>query len=210
MTKENFAFLAAGFAFGVLVGVGVFNAFQSSPLQRQQAPAQGGVPGPAGPMAPTQTGSMGGGNVAPMVAEINALKLRLQENPQDLQAAMRLAHLHHDAGMCDQAIIFYEKALQLAPDDSDLLTDEGICFRSVGQFDRALERFSQAQAADPDHWQSLFNTAVVLAFDLGEFDQALATVEPLRKMDPVPPRVNDLHDRIQERKAEAAAARDDP
>jgi tetratricopeptide (TPR) repeat protein len=145
-------------------------------------------------MAPTQTGA---GAEAPMVAEINELKRRLQENPQDLSAATRLANLHHDVQMWDQAAVFYEKAVALSPDDPDLLTDLGVCYRALDRFGDALEMFSRAQAADPDHWQSLFNTAVVAAFDLGEYDRALEALEPLERKVPPLPRVTELRQAVE-------------
>jgi tetratricopeptide (TPR) repeat protein len=205
MTKENLAFLAGGFAFGILVGVGLFNAFQSSPELRAQSQGQAAAPGPAGPGAPTQMGGPGANANAPMVAEINQLKLRLQAEPTDLAAAKRLAHLYHDVQMWDQAVIFYEKALALAPRDPDMLTDLGIAYRGQGRFDEALTKFAEARAVDADHWQSRFNEAVVLAFDKGDFDGALAALEPLSRMDPMPPRAAELIHAVEQARDQAAA-----
>jgi cytochrome c-type biogenesis protein CcmH/NrfG len=205
MTKENLAFLAGGFAFGILVGVGLFNAFQSGPDLGAAGQAPASVPRPAGPAAPTPMGGAGGSASAPMVAEINQLKLRLQQDPTDLKAATRLAHLHHDAQMWDQAVIFYKKAIELSPQDPDLHTDLGICYRGLGRFDEALARFAEARALNPAHWQSLFNSAVVLAFDQGDYDAALAALEPLSRMDPMPPRAAELLHAVQQARDQAAA-----
>jgi cytochrome c-type biogenesis protein CcmH/NrfG len=207
LKKENLIFLLGGFAFGVLVGIGVFNAYHTSPGLQQQVRGPAQVPAPAGPMAPTQTGSNA---EAPMVAEINALKRRLQENPNDLAAATRLANLHHDVQMWDQAVVFYEKAIALSPDDPDLLTDLGVCYRALQRFGDALEMFSRAQASDPDHWQSLFNAAVVAAFDLGDYDRALKTLEPLERKDPQPPRVPELRQAIVRAREEAGQGQGSP
>ena len=190
MKKENLAFLFGGFAFGVLVGVGLFSAFNSAP----GAPAAGmGAPAaalaPAGPMAPTQAGGGGG---APMVPEINALKRRLQENPGDVESAARLANIFHDAQMWDQAAMYYEMTVKLRPNDADVLTDLGICYRAMQRFDDALDSFTKARSVSPDHWQSLFNTAVVAAFDLGDHDRALEALRPLEGLKPIPPQVTEL------------------
>jgi tetratricopeptide (TPR) repeat protein len=120
-------------------------------------------------MAPTQ---MGQGGAAPMLQEINALKRALESDPDNVVTLVRLANLYHDAGMFQQAIGFYETAAEADPRNPDVLTDLGTCYQAIGANDEALLRFARAQQADPTHWQSLFNTAVVLAFSLGRFDEA--------------------------------------
>jgi tetratricopeptide (TPR) repeat protein len=197
LTKENLAFLAGGFAFGILAGVALFNALHSGPELDAPAAGPASVPQPAGPMAPTQVGGGGMDVNAPMVAEINELKRRLQEDPSNLEAATRLAHIFHDVEIWDQGAIYYEKAVELSPDDPDLLTDLGICYRGLQRFDDALAVFARARAANPDHWQSLFNTAVVAAFDLGDYDRAMEALEPLARMDPPPPQVLDLRQAVE-------------
>lgn len=201
MSKENLAFLFGGFAFGLLVGYGLFNAISVSP-DLAASGASGTVAAPAGPMAPTQTGP-GTNTAAPMVAEINALKSRLQEQPDDVRALVRLANIYHDVSMWEQAITFYERALELRPDDPDLLTDAGICFKGLGQFERALGLFDRAREAAPDHWKSLFNKVVVAGFDLGRFDVAEAALEQLEAMNPPPPRTDQLRHALDQRMADA-------
>lgn len=202
MKKENLAFLFGGFAFGVLVGVGLFSAFNSapgSPAAGISAPAS--IPAPAGPMAPTQAGGGGG---APMVPEINALKRKLQENPNDVQSATRLANMFHDAQMWDQAVMYYEMVVKQTPNDADVLTDLGICYRSMKRPEDALANFAKARSVNPNHWQSLFNTAVVAAFDLGDYDRALEALRPLEELNPVPPQVTDLKNAVLHAKEQTA------
>lgn len=197
MSKESLAFLFGGFAFGVLIGYGLFSAVSTTPdLDLTGGP--GSVGSPAGPMAPGQT-ALGAGGAAPMVAEINALKGRLQEKPEDVGALMRLANIYHDVSMWEQAITYYDRALELRPDDPDLLTDAGICFKRVGRFDHALELFDKAREVAPDHWQSLFNKVVVAGFDLDRFDLAVAAMEQLEAMNPPPPRTAQLRQALEQR-----------
>ena len=193
MTKENAAYLFGGFAFGILVGVALFSAFQSTPDLAPGGAAPVAAPSPAPPMG---QGAGAANDSAPMVGEINRLKRQLQQEPGNLPVITRLAHLHHDAQMWEQAIEFYDMALNLDPNNADLLTDQGICYRGMGRFDQALARFSRAQEVKPDHWQSLFNAAVVKAFDLSDYDGALEALDPLMKQDPPPPRVAELHQAV--------------
>ena len=157
-----------------------------------------GVAVPAGPMAPTQTGAGQSDGGAPMVAEINALKQRLQGNEKDVEALVRLANIHHDVGMWQQAIGYYERALVVQPGDPDLLTDMGICYRGTGSFDRAVELFAEAQELDPSHWPSLFNTVIVTGFDLGQFDRAMAALEAMEALEPQPPRLGELRHALEQ------------
>jgi tetratricopeptide (TPR) repeat protein len=172
--KDQVAFLVGGLAFGFLLGFAAYHTFWALPGTAEAA-AQSAPPRPAGPTAMTQAPpssppQAAGG--APMVAEIDALKRRFQENPKDLEAATRLAHLHHDVGMWREAIAFYARAIELSPQDPDLLTDKGVCHQEVGEFEQALRLFSRAQEVAPGHWQSLHNQAVVLGFRLGRYDEA--------------------------------------
>lgn len=174
MKREQVAFLLGGLAFGFLFGFATYHTFWALP-GKAEAAAQSAPPRPAGPTAMSQTAPApappsGGG--APMVAEIDALKRRLQDNPKDLEAATRLAHLHHDVGMSREAIAFYARAIELSPQDPDLLTDKGVCHQEVAEFEEALRLFVRAQEVAPGHWQSLYNQAVVLGFRLGRYDDA--------------------------------------
>ncbi len=175
MKRDQVAFLLGGLAFGFLFGFATHHTFWALP-GKAEAAAQSSPPRPAGPTAMTQTppDPAPQGRGAPMVEEIDALKRRLQENPSDLAAATRLAHLHHDVRMFRQAIEFYARAIELSPKDPDLLTDKGVCHQELGEFEEALRLFSRAQEAAPGHWQSLYNQAVVLGFRLGRHDDAQA------------------------------------
>ena len=44
-----------------------------------------------------------------------------------------------------------------------------------------------AQKADPNHWKSLFNTAIVAGFDLGRLDLADKAVARLEQINPAAP-----------------------
>jgi Tfp pilus assembly protein PilF len=145
-----------------------------------------------GPAAATQTA--GGG--APMMAEINALKERVQKNPKDAQAWSRLANIYQDAGMFEPSIEFYRRAIELVPNNADLLTDMGICYQGLKQFDKALEILERAQTADPAHWQSLYNIVVVAGLEMGRFDRADAALARLQQIHPDAPNLDQLREAL--------------
>jgi Tfp pilus assembly protein PilF len=152
-----------------------------------------------GPAAPTQTlgggGGVGGG-AAPMTAEINALKERVQKDPNDVAAWTRLANLFQDAGMFEPAIEIYQRAVKLAPNDANLLTDLGICYQETKQFDKALEHLERAQKADPANWQSLYNIVVVAGLEMRRFDRADAAMARLQQIRPDAPNLAQLRDAL--------------
>lgn len=207
MKREQAAYLLGGIAFGMLLGFGVFQVVSQGPHGVPPVADQG-IPSPAGPLSPTQTGpsgsppqDMGGG--APMMQEIESLRRAVQEHPDDAASWGRLANLYHDAGMYPQAAKFYEKALALEPGSADVLTDLGICYQAVGRYDEALDMFRRAQRADPAHWQSLFNEAVV-AVNLGRFEEAVTAIEKLERINPAAPNLGELRKALERQRAGGA------
>jgi len=187
LKKDHLAFLLAGLAFGFLLGFGLFRAIESRP-GRGGVEASAEIPSPMGPAAPTQNQASG----APMMAEINALKERVQKDPNDVAAWTRLANLFQDAGMFAPAIEIYQRAIKLSPNDANLLTDLGICYQETKQFDKALEHLERAQKADPANWQSLYNIVVVAGLEMRRFDRADAAMARLQQLRPDAPNLEQL------------------
>jgi tetratricopeptide (TPR) repeat protein len=130
--------------------------------------------------------SMGG--VPAMNAElresIDLLKARTSENPEDTEAWIQLGHLYFDAGLAEQSIEAYEKALAIRPEDPNVWTDLGVMYRRIGKLEEAVTAFDRAMAIDPDHEISRFNKGVVLFHDLEDEDGALAVWESLLAINP--------------------------
>ena len=198
MKREQLAFLVGGLAFGFLLGFGVYHAWYASPQQQGASPFANPVTNapqsmPAAGQPPPAA--------APMMAEINELKRQLQQDPKSLPVLVRLGNLYFDVQMWDQAAGYYEKAVEVQPDDPDLLTDLGTTYRGMGQLDRALDTFGRASALDPTHFQSLFNTVIVAGFDLGQFDRAEQAMHALEALSPPPPRLAELRAALDEARA---------
>lgn len=197
---------------GVLVGfVAAYFLFESvatrQPPRRAfhgddgTAVAAPGGNGPGAEAAPP-TGAAGGGR-APFMEAVAELQQEAAAAPDDPGPRLRLANLYFNVGLWPQAEAAYGRYLELAPDDPDALTDLGVCLYQQGRFDEALERFQRAQEAVPDHWQSRFNEALVLAFGLQRWDEAEALVEELRRLQPDNPNVERLAAEIERNKAAA-------
>jgi hypothetical protein len=190
VNRQNAAFLAAGLAFGALIGFALFHAVGSQPDLQARA-AMNSIDAPRGPQSPTQMGSSpGSGGGGPMVARINGLKARLEQDPQDVNALVELADLYQQAGLWAQAADYYERALAIEEDHPDLLTNLGLCYRGTGEYDRAFEVFDRAHRTHPGHWQSLFNKIIVAA-EQGRTELALETLEALEAIEPRPPELSE-------------------
>lgn len=185
MKRDHLAFLVGGLAFGILIGFGSYHAIHSTP-GLEQAEVQGEMPIPRGPMAPTQSGGPNADGAAPMVARVNQLKRMLQERPDDPQVLLALANLFYDAAMWEQAAGYYERVAKIEQ-NPDVLTDLGVCYRGMREFDKALAQFARANEIDPQHWQSLYNTVVVAGFDAGRIDVAKQALASMEAMNPRPP-----------------------
>ncbi len=208
MKREHLAFLIGGLTFGILIGFGSYHAIHTLPSLDVPA-ASGETPTPRGPMAPTQVGGPNAGGAAPMVARVNQLKRMLQDKPNDPQVLLALANIYYDAAMWEQAAGYYERVAEIEP-DPDVLTDLGVCYRGLRQFNLALERFARAFEMDARHWQSLYNTVVVAGFDVGNIEaarQALASIEAMspRPAELQPERLEQLRELL-DRAAAAAEA----
>lgn len=182
--RKNLAFLIGGFVLGLLAGIWLHHAYRQGVVVRAPAGAESAAAGAADAQAT-------------LAAEVLGLRQRLQEAPDDVAALTRLAHIHHDHQLWEPAALYYEQALAVAPPNADLLTDLGICYRKLGRFEEALESFATARSADGAHWQSLYNSAVVLAFDLGRYDEAREVLGPLLAMESPPPQLAELLEGIE-------------
>jgi tetratricopeptide (TPR) repeat protein len=208
--KDNILFLMGGLLIGFVLAYLMFEAMASrqpprlTPALRAQivagdeangggAMAGGEAPAAAGAADPSAPGAAGGG---PAMAEIQQLRDYVEKNPNDAQAVRKLADLNFDIQNWQRAQELYAHYLQLKPQDTDVMTDLGITYRGLRQFDKALDMFHQAKARDPKHWQSYYNEVVVLAFDLKKPAEAKQILAELQKMQPGNPDVAKLADAV--------------
>jgi cytochrome c-type biogenesis protein CcmH/NrfG len=117
-------------------------------------------------------------------AQIEALQETVAKDPKNGTAWIELGNLLFDAQKIDGAITAYEKALDLQPDNANVLTDLGVMYRKKGQSKEALALFNRAQAVNPKHEVSLFNAGVVLMHDLNQPQEAKAVWEKLVQLNP--------------------------
>lgn len=151
MQKESIILGVSGLIIGFLLGILVGGK------------TMGG--GSANAPAPTQT-------AAPIVnqADLNARIAEIEKvvakDPKNVQAWVTLGNDYFDAHNPQKAVQAYAKALELNPNDPNVLTDQGVMFRALGFFDKALANFEKANQLNPQHLQSLYNSGIVYAVDM--------------------------------------------
>ena len=115
---------------------------------------------------------------------IASLEAEVTQNPENYNAWIQLGHLYFDSNKYLNAIGAYEKALELHSGSANLLTDLGVMYRRAGDSLKALESFDKALAMDPGHQPSRLNKGIVLHFDLGRTDEAIAVWRSVLALNP--------------------------
>lgn len=128
------------------------------------------------------------GESSPLPSELqqrlnNAEKLAAAD-PGSAPDWINLGNAYFDAHEPQKAIHAYEHALSLAPKNPDVLTDLGIMYREIGEFEKALECFRKATAVEENHQPAMFNMGVVLAYDLQRHKEAIEIWERLLRINP--------------------------
>jgi len=171
------AFLA-GFITGAITywgfaGGGAKGGKQASMPQKPQMPPQE-VPETAAPPGPTP---------AEVASKIQTLKDIVQKDPKNLPAWIELGNIYFDSKQPKEAIEAYSRYLAIKPDNADVRTDMAIMYRSLGDFDRAIEEFKKAAQSDPKHINSRYNIGLVLLHDKQDIKGAIKAWEEYLKVD---------------------------
>jgi Tfp pilus assembly protein PilF len=192
-----------GLAVGLVVGV--FVGYQAGSSSAPAPAAMGGMP-PQMPGAPGQLPpQMQGGGDPQLQARIASLQSVVARDPKNVQAWIQLGNDYFDMRQPQKAIEAYGRALELKPNDPDVLTDQGVMYRDLGQFDKAVENFQKANQAVPQHVQSLFNLGVVYANDLKQPKKAEEAWTKVLQLAPQSPQGQQAQQALQQLRAGALA-----
>jgi cytochrome c-type biogenesis protein CcmH/NrfG len=155
-----------GLAVGLVVGIFIGYQAGSSP----PSPSMGSVGGPPPGMPGGAPPPMPGDNFQARITQMQQVVAR---DPSNVQAWVQLGNDYFDTRQPQKAIDAYQHALELRPNDANVLTDQGVMYRDLGQFDRAIANFQKANQVDPKHVQSLYNIGVVYLNDLKQPKKAI-------------------------------------
>jgi tetratricopeptide (TPR) repeat protein len=202
VNKDNLLFALFGLLLGFVTGWLMFEnvALRQPPRLSQDqlaaVMAGGAVPGPgsAPPAAGAPPGMPGAAPATPQIdtSKLDELQSRLQQSPDDPDLILAVANESFDiASKAGKAPFVWQQArdrylqyLSLKDANPDVLSDLGVTYRELGQYEDALKTFEQAEKLAPDHWQSKYNQVIVLAFDLKQYEKAESILDDLRKAHP--------------------------
>ena len=168
VSKQTFYItIAIVFIAGFLSGV-TFTIFKS-----------GGNPGASSPVVAQQQVPADQDKQA-----ILNLEAEVTAQPDNYNAWTQLGHLYFDTNQPQKAIGAYNKSLALHAGDANLWTDLGVMYRRSGDPGKAIEAFDKASSMDATHQQSRFNRGIVLHYDFGRTEEALAAWESVLALNP--------------------------
>ena len=146
------------------------------------------------------------GAMAQMAAQqrIAANEAAVAADPKRVGAWVDLGNDYFDNHQPEKAVNAYGKALALFPAGTpaipDILTDQGIMYRELKSFDKAIANFKQANKINPKHLQSLHNLGIVYSQDLHNTAAAVDAWNKVIAIDPGSPQADQARKGIEETK----------
>jgi len=188
--KENLVFIVVALLVGLLGGFLIFSVTNKNKGGGSQG-MPSGVP-------------MGSGSPTDYSQRIAEAEKILAQDPKNYQVWVQLGNDYFDTEQPQKAVNAYGKALEIdssRPDTPNVLTDQGVMYRKMGLFDKAVANFEKASTIDPKHLQSLYNLGVVYANDLKQNDKAIAAWQRYVALDAMSPQGQQVKAMIEELKA---------
>jgi len=204
MKKETIVtaviFLAVGFLAGYITDAQInWSARQKagpSAAMPAEIPPQGGpASAPSSGVSPQQ-GLPEGHPPVNNTAIIQQMEQVAQQNPKDPEVRLKLANFLYDQKMYDQAIEWYQRALELDPKNANSRTDLGTAYFYTGRPKDALREYDKALEYDPQHEQTLLNSIVVNLEGTHDLAAAQKAWNRLSKMNPNHPALAGLKGQI--------------
>jgi len=184
--QENLVYIIVALLVGLLGGFLIFSVTNKNK-------------GTAAPQIP-----MGSGSPADYTQRIVEAEKIVAQDPKNYQAWVQLGNDYFDTEQPQKAVNAYAKALEIdssSQNTPNVLTDQGVMYRKMGLFDKAIDNFERANKLDPKHAQSLFNLGVVYANDLKQNDKAIAAWQRYLAIDGMSPQGQQVKAMIDELKA---------
>ena len=114
--------------------------------------------------------------------DIEQLKARLFDNPNDFATLSTLGDLYFESAQYFEAIQTYDKALTVNPMSADCLNDKGLALYYTGDPDSALASFDKAIEADPAYTHAWLSKGFVLVSE-GRYREAIPPLNKVKELD---------------------------
>lgn len=145
-------------------------------------PASAGAANAAAQSMPTleQMQQMANEQAEPLLA-------KLKSDPTNVGLLNQIGTIYRSTHQFKEGATYYEKALQIAPNNVAARTDMASCLFYQGDVDGALEQLQRALQYDPKDANSLFNLGMIRWQGKNDPKSAVAAWEQLLKSNPTLP-----------------------
>lgn len=159
-----------------------------------------GTPTRAG--ATTASAPATSGPAAGMVDDVALKAYRdiLARDPKNAQAAVSAGNMLYDAKRYEEAIPFYQQAMEANGKDVNVSTDLGTALWYTGRADAALAQYAVSLTIEPTHAQTLYNMGIVRSDGKKDFAGAAQAWEALLQANPAYPNAAGVRTMIAEAK----------
>jgi tetratricopeptide (TPR) repeat protein len=183
--------LIAVLAFVALVTVLLLKKNMEPPKESQTPPQAAGPAEqmPAAGADPEQARQMA-------LDQIDHVREILSQDSSSFDAWSALGNLYFDADMPEEAIVHYEAALKIKPDDAHVLTDLATMKREAGRPEEAVELLKHVVQIDSALDQAWFNMGVIYSFDLKDQKSALGAWKRFLALNPDSPHTDAVKQEI--------------
>ena len=115
---------------------------------------------------------------------VGALKERLNNNINDVEAALSLGNVYYDMNDAPRAIVYYRRALDLNPDLPNARTDLGAMYWRNDDVGLAEQSFRDTIARDSGFGQAYVNLGLILHKAKGKVSEARTVWQQLLDINP--------------------------
>jgi cytochrome c-type biogenesis protein CcmH/NrfG len=144
-----------------------------------QQPASAPPPGMVQQRAPTldDMKRMADKQAQPLVA-------KLQTDPRNVDLLNKTALTYKAAHQFKEAIVYFQKALEVDPKNVPVRTDMASCMYYTGDVDGALAELNKSLTYDPKHPGTLMNIGIIKWQGKNDTNGAIAALQTLLKLNP--------------------------
>ncbi len=184
--KQAYAMAVVCLVVGLAIGY-LFRGSQSpAPATPPAASVQNGNP------ASPHTGAMGAGGKMPSLEEMKQMAdkkaapliEKLKSDPTNKELLLEIAKIYTSTHQFKEAVVYYDKAVQLDPKDVALRTQLASTLYYDGDVDGAISQLQKSLTYDPKDANSLFNLGMIKWQGKQDSKGALAAWQQLLKSNP--------------------------
>jgi len=116
--------------------------------------------------------------------DIGLLKARLNNDINDVEAALSLGNLYYDMNDAPRSIVYYRRVLDINPELTNARTDLGAMYWRNEDIGLAEQAFRDAIASDSGFAQAYVNLGLLLQLARGKVAEARAVWQQLLDINP--------------------------